>query len=889
MPLSAGTSLGPYEILDALGVGGMGEVYRARDSRLGRTVALKVLADAVAANPDFHTRFEREARAVAALNHPHICTIHDVGRHEGIDYLVMELVEGETLSARLHHGPLPLDLALRYGTEIADALDKAHRAGIVHRDLKPDNIMVTKAGVKLLDFGLAKSYVPTLSGTGVSVLPTVAANLTVQGTLLGTLQYMAPEQIEGAEADARTDIFAFGAVFYEMVTGRKAFTGRSAASLMGAILRDDPPPVASLQPLAPAGLERVVKTCLEKEPDDRWQSARDLLRELQWLSGAPAGSVAGLGPGTSGAAPGAAGWRTGSSRSRSWALLIAGLLLGALAGTATTFWLGARAATTHPVSRWSFPTRQFDNSTDLHVSRDGRLVVFAAAGADGVRRLHARSFGQLEPVTIRGTEGATFAALSPDARWVAFSDDAQIRRVSIEGGAPLAVCDLPGGALGLVWTPGDVIVFGTEQGLRRVPVSGGAPEAVTQVNADQQEIAHGWPDVLPDGNTLIFALRRGARVRLALVPLGGGSPREIVDGTSPRVGPGGRLLFLRGTTIWGSGIDAAAARLVGEPAPVLDGVVSLLAGYGAFDISTTGTLVYRPRVGERHQLAWIGADGRPTRAIDESFEGVYHGPPAVSPDGTRVALTRHVVGGEDEIGIYDLQRGGRTPLGGLSGATSRWPVWTRDGAYLTFASERGGSWDIFEVPARGGQPRELLAEPDSQAPLDWTADGLLAYQLSRGIPQVAFLTRDAGASPPPAIPRGTQATFSPDGQWLLYQRAQSGRADVFVQPFPGPGAPTQVSTAGGRYPAWSPDGRSIYFVTGEGAIVRVGVRFTPDLVLTPPEEVSRVRMPAEGNRPYTVAPDGRLLVIQDLNDTSPSVVVVENWTEELTQPSTIGR
>jgi Tol biopolymer transport system component len=402
------------------------------------------------------------------------------------------------------------------------------------------------------------------------------------------------------------------------------------------------------------------------------------------------------------------------------------------------------------------------------------------------------------------------------------------------------------------------------------------------VNIADQEVAHGWPDVLPDGETVVFAINKGTAVTLALVPLAGAAPRLLVDGTSPRFAPGGRLLFLRGTTIWGAQFDSANARLVGEPAPVLDGVVSLLAGYAAFDVSETGTLVYRPRVGERHQLAWIGPDGRATPAVDESFEGVYHGPPVVSPDGTRVALTRHPVGGQDEIGIYDLQRGGRAPLGGLSGATSRWPVWTRDGALLTFASERDGSWDIFEVAARGGEPRVLLSEPDSQAPLDWAPDGqLLAYQVSRGVPQVAFLSRDGGVNAPPALPRGSQAMFSPDGKWLLHQRAQSGRADVFLQPFPGPGAPTQVSTAGGRSPTWSPDGRSIYFVTGDNRIVRVAVRFTPHPVLGSTEEVARVRLAVDGNRSYTVAPDGRLLVIQDLNETPPSVVVVENWAQEL--------
>jgi serine/threonine-protein kinase len=885
MPIEAGMRLGPYEILDTLGVGGMGEVYRARDTRLGRMVALKVLADAVSANPDFRSRFEREARAVAALNHPHICTIHDVGRHDGVDFLVMELVEGQTLSRRLEHGPLPLDQALRYAAEIADALDKAHRAGIVHRDLKPDNIMVTKTGVKLLDFGLAKSYVPGLTGTGVSVLPTVQTNLTMQGTILGTLQYMAPEQIEGGEADVRTDIFAFGAVLYEMVTGRKAFAGRSAASLMGAILRDDPPPVASLQPLAPAGLDRVVKTCLAKDPDDRWQSARDLLRELQWLSGAPADSVTGYAARP--ATVTTAGRPAGHTRSaRPWMLGVTGLALGVLAGAAAVFWLdSSRTPTAAPVARWSFATGAFDDSSsDLHISRDGRLVVFAAAGADGVRRLHTRLLRQLEPVTIRGTDGAMWAALSPDGRWVAFSDDVQIRRVSIDGGAPLTVCDVPGGALGLAWAPGDVIVFGTEQGLRRVPVSGGTPEAVTEVNTADQEVAHGWPDVLPDGETVVFAIGRGAALTLALVPLAGAAPRLLVDGTSPRVVPGGRLIFLRGTTVWGAQLDSANARLVSEPAPLLDGVGSLLVGYGAFDVSEAGTLVYRPRVSGRHQLAWIGADGRSSQAVDETFEGVYHGPPALSPDGTRVALTRHLVGGEDEIGIYDLERGGRTPLGGLSGATSRFPVWTRDGALLTFASQRDGSWDIFEVPAGGGEPRVLLSEPDSQAPLDWLPGGrLLAYHVSRGISEVAFLSRDGGVNVPPAILRGSSAMFSPDGKWLLYQRAQSGRADVFLQPLPGPGAPTQVSTAGGRSPTWSPDGRWIYFVTGDNRIVRVSVRFTPDPVLGTTEEVARVRLTADGSRSYALAPDGRLLVIQDLNETPPSVVVVENWAQELEQ------
>ena len=707
MPLNPGSRLGPYDIDSLLGVGGMGEVYRARDTRLDRRVAIKVLPETHAADAEFRSRFEQEARTIAALNHPHICTVYDVGRHDGSDYIVMELIEGTTLAERLARQRLRVEEALSYAIQITSALERAHRAGIVHRDLKPGNVMVTKSGVKLVDFGLAKAAAPAVVASGLSALATTPANVTAPGRILGTLQYMSPEQIEGVEADARTDIFSFGAMFFEMLTGQKAFDAKSAAGLLGAILKDQPPPVTSLQPLAPRALNRVVATCLAKDPDDRWQSARDLRRELQWIADGTADGGSSI---------------VRDRPARTW--WMAGLAAGAAALAGIAIGMAMRPVPAAlPVTRWSFPTASVGNSTRIAVSRDAQSIVYEALRADGIQQLFVRHRDQLEPVPIRGTEGAVQLALSPDEAWVLFVVGKQLLKVPFDGGPVTVVCDVPPNVVGLSWGPRDEIVFGSAEGLYRVPAGGGRAAPVTRVDAAAKETAHGWPVILPDGERIIFVISRATIPEISVTTMSGEAPHALVRGTHPRVTSNGDLLFTRGSTVWGTRVDPEFTRVIREPVPVLEGVSALLSGYTAVDIAANGTLVYRPRQAQSHQLSWVTRDGHTSAATTERFDGIYHGPPALTADGRRLAISRHPTNGLDQIAIYDLQRGIQTNLTGVSG-TSRWPVWTPDAGRLTFASEREGSWDLFEVPANGaGAPQPLLVAADDQWPWSWSPDG----------------------------------------------------------------------------------------------------------------------------------------------------------------------
>ena len=592
MPLNPGTSLGPYEIQAPLGAGGMGEVYQARDTRLDRTVAIKVLPEHVAADPDLKQRFEREARTVAALNHPHICTLFDIGREGETDFLVMEYLDGETLAQRLDTGALPLDQALQIAIQIADALDKAHRQGIVHRDLKPGNIMLTKAGAKLLDFGLAKLK-PIGGEVGVTGLPTQSAGLTGEGSILGTLQYMAPEQLEGEEADSRTDIFAFGAVVYEMVTGKKTFAGKSQASLIAAILERDPAAMSAAQPLTPSALDRIIRKCLAKDPDARWHSTHDLHDELRWITdrdSSPARPSEDVPP----AQP--AAWRQALPVAIGLSA-VAAVVAGAAVWSVTRSEPSARRPVRFEIS--VPPPAQLriaTDSSDVAISPDGHLVAYLTGnGAQPYQpsQLLLRSLSDFTPTTLAGGAPLNHPFFSPDGAWVGFYDvlDLELRRVSVQGGSAVPIAELDGAMRGASWGEDGMIVFATRSGLWRVATSGGDPERLTTPDTARGEVGHFWPEILPGGRAVLFTVIALPTddSQIEVLSLATGERTVLVrGGFHGRYAPSGHLLYGVGTTVRAVRFDLDRLEVTGGPVAVVDEVLTKRSGVADFS-----------RVGER--------------------------------------------------------------------------------------------------------------------------------------------------------------------------------------------------------------------------------------------------------------------------------------------------
>ena len=667
MPLASGTTLGPYQIEAPVGAGGMGEVYRARDTRLDRTVAIKVLPEHVAADPDLKQRFEREAKTISNLNHPHICTLHDIGTQDGIDFLVMEYLDGETLAQRLEKGALPLDQALTIAIEIADALNKAHRQGIVHRDLKPGNIMLTKAGAKLLDFGLAKlKATGTVGATEFSAATTQSEPLTERGTILGTLHYMSPEQVEGKEVDARADVFAFGAVLYEMVTGERAFAGDTQASVMGAILKDDPRPVSALQPTSPPMLDRVVKKCLAKDPDGRWQTVHDLHDELTWIAQGDAQVGASASTAATGGQPKgltAIGWR------------VAGVVSTAL-GLAAAVWVlrpspqpvnAARVIVSLlPADSLVGPVR--NGVSQVTVSRDGTTLAYVGV-RDGERELYIRELAVDDARAVPDSTDANLPFFSPDGEWVGFFAAGFLKKVSVGGGTPITLAEAPA-PRGGSWNENGMIVFASPSraALSRVSADGGTPETVTVLDAEHGETSHRQPRFLPGGRAIVFfAETTGREGRIVVQSLETGERRDLMEGaTRPRYSPTGHLLYVQGGTNMAAPFDLERLELAGAGVPILPDEATLL------DVSDTGTLADLATEASRRssRLVWVTRTGQeePLAVPPRNYRH-----PRLSPDGRRVAVDIEEAG-DRNIWLYDISREGLTKL--TSGGDNLWPVWT---------------------------------------------------------------------------------------------------------------------------------------------------------------------------------------------------------------------
>jgi serine/threonine protein kinase/Tol biopolymer transport system component len=893
MPIPPGRRLGPYEILTVIGAGGMGEVYKARDTRLDRIVAIKVLPAHLADRAELRERFDREAKTIAGLNHPHICTLHDTGHQDGIDFLVMEYLEGETLAQRLQRGPLPLEQVLRYAIEISDALDKAHRKGVTHRDLKPGNIMLTKTGTKLLDFGLAKLKQEISPATPDSQLPTMKSAITGEGTILGTLQYMAPEQLEAKEADARTDIFAFGAVVYEMATGKKAFAGKSQASVISAIMSSDPAPMSSLQPMTPPAFDRVIKTSLAKEPDDRWQTAADLCRELKWI--AEGGSQVTLGP-TSAVKGIRALGRRGLIASAGTLLLVA-----AITTLATWKLKPSPPPSPRPVTRTviTLPPGQNLVST-MALSPDGTHLAYVAIQS-GTQQLHLRAMDSLDANPIPGTEGATEPFYSPDGQWLGFFSGGKLKKVSVSGGAAITVSGVESIHAGASWGSQGNIIFGSvTEPLKQMSESGGAPQLLTRL--EKGETSHRWPEFLPNGKAVLFAAGNGGNWSGALIAVqsvGTGERRNLVqDGTYPHYAPPGHLLFVQGGTLMAVPFDPQRLATTGAAVPMVEGIQqSANSGATRYSISPTGTLVYASGGAQATQrkLVWVNRNGaeQPLDAPAHSYET-----PRISPDGRRVSVD--IREQDSQVWLYDLSRETLTRLT-FEGTTNQNPAWTPDGKRIAFQSNKEGSGlSLFWLLADGSGGLERLTTSESlQAPNSWSPDGqLLAFtELNPTTGWDIWVLRMGDPSASQGQVRKAQPflqtqftegapRFSPDGRWLAYVSDESGRYEIYVQPYPGPGGKWQISTEGGTEPLWNHNGRELFYRSGD-KMMAVDIATQPSFSAGKPRTLfeGRYARTTATIPTYDVSPDGQRFLMLKPSESAGSaptqINVVLNWFEEL--------
>ena len=908
MALEAGTKLGPYEILSPLGAGGMGEVYRAKDTRLDRDVAIKVLPSHLTNNAKLKQRFEREAKVISSLTHPNICTLHDIGHQDGVDYLVMELIEGDTLARRIAKGALPLEDLLRVGAEIASALDKAHRAGIVHRDLKPGNIMLTKSGAKLLDFGLAKN---TPGQSGLPAAPdavTITKPLTREGSIVGTFQYMAPEQLEGKEADQQTDIFAFGAVLYEMATGKRAFEGSSRASLIASIMSSQPRAISELQPMTPPALEHLVRTCLAKSREDRIQTAHDVKLQLQWIAeggsqlGAPAPIVA-----------------KRKTKDRfllitTAVLFVATVVLGvAYLRNASSTPVMVTASIRPPTGvRFVFTN---DAGGPAVISPDGKNIAFTGRCEDGINRLWVRPLNDGAARVLPGTDDCTFPFWSPDGQSVAFFAHEKLSRTPITGGLPVTICDALLGKGGS-WSASGEILFAPYYivPIARVPASGGTPTPVTKLDEGKHS-THRWPVCLPDGkHFLYFAgnhdLSQRGNDGIFFASLDGSVNKKVVATRGNVVYASGHLLYLRNDTLMAQRFDPKRGEFTGDPKPVAydvqyDGGV----WRGVFSASDNGVLIYQTGLAPSGTtLTWFDRTGKDLGNFSD--QALYDNQLRISPDGNKIVVA---VGGPSDVWTFDLNRGIRTRV--TAGPVEERPaLWSPDGSKIVYTSRnRPDKRKILYITQSSGtgEPQPLFESDRDMRATDYSPDGkfVLISIRDRGLDNnVALVTLE---DTPRFIPLITKplnedaARFSPDGRWIAYASNESGREEVYVIPFCSElnddgslatcdrSGRWQVSTRGGTRPAWARDGKTLYFQTLDRTLHAAAVDTTGDSfkvqtsqpLFTPDAAVTNRPGRNKGGYAYDVTPDGKRFLINTFGsgDATPLTLVL-NWTNMVSQP-----
>jgi Tol biopolymer transport system component len=887
MTLASGTRLGPYEIQSPLGAGGMGEVYRARDTRLDRSVAVKVLPSHLSASPEVRQRFEREAKTISQLSHPHICALFDVGREGDIEYLVMELLEGETLSERLARGPLPLEQTLRYGQEIADALDKAHRQGIVHRDLKPANVMLTKTGVKLLDFGLAKAMETPASNGSLTSLPT-QQGLTQEGTILGTFQYMAPEQLEGKEADGRTDVFALGATLYEMATGRKAFSAASQASLITAIMSAEPPAISSVVPMSPPALDRVVRKCLAKDPEDRWQSAADLGSEMKWIA---EGSSAGLGAAAASRSRRLPGW------------LVPGLLA-VVAAALLAALLTRRAAAPLPVLRVSIlpPEGSALMATGIRggpveISPDGTRLVFTARVAEGPNQLWVRSLAESSARPLAGTEGAERPFWSPDGRFVGFFSDRALRKVAAGGGPVFRLAEA-NESRGGTWNRDGVILYTPDSRgpIYRVSADGGTP--VVASNYGEKDATHRYARFLPDGRHFLYLLRHGGagagqNPEIRVGALDSKESKLAVSAASNAVYASGYLLYVREKALVAQRFDLDKLAVVGEPAVVAsDVLMDERFSRGVFSASDTGILAYETgRSSTASVLRWIDRTGKVLGDVGEPAEYFNGSNVGISPDGTRAAASIvDLRTGVSDIWMIDLASGTRSRF--TAGTKDKFSsTWSPDGKMLAFATDHPGGPSGYDIVVRntdGNSEKVIVSDAiENEVPTGFSPDGrLLLFSKRRNLrDDLLAIPVDGGGAPKPIAATPAYETLgqvSPNGRYVAYMSDESGRFEIYATTFPDAGGRWQVSQNGGQEPRWASSGRELFFFAPDNRLMAAEVKTeSGSFEIGAIRPLFQARQMGQTFR-YDVARDGqRFLVNAGLKEELSPITLVTNWTDEL--------